>query len=99
MADQNVTRRYFVDSEWFLDDDGREVILQREVTRLQYQKLKDRRRTACQAPISTEKRCVMYMVNGKERRTPWFYREEIAQRALKVMQTKYGERNCLIYVD
>lgn len=99
MAEQTVARRYLVVSEVTFGDGDEQVTSYREVTRQQHQKIKDRMRTACQAPISSEKSCVMYRVNGKEKRTPWFYREETIQRALKLMQARYGERQCGIYVD
>lgn len=62
-------------------------------------KKRDRTRTACQVPLSSEKLCVLYVVNRKERRSPWFYTPERARHALALMQAKYGARNCILYRD
>ena len=92
MADQTVTRGSFECSD-------SPVLHYAEQTPLERRKERDRIRTACQAPISQSKKRVMYLVNGRERRSPWFYRDETTHRAFKLMQAKYGERNCIIYVD
>jgi hypothetical protein len=60
---------------------------------------RDKRRTALQAPLSQTKLCVLYLVNGRERSSPWFYRDETARKALELMQAKYGVRNCILYRD
>lgn len=61
--------------------------------------LETKGRTALQAPLSQTKRCVLYVVNGRERRSPWFYRDETARKALELMQAKHGVRNCMLYRD
>lgn len=58
---------------------------------------RDQMRTAIQAPLSDKKQCVLYLVNGRERRSPWFYREETARRALTLMQAKHGR--AILYRD
>jgi len=63
------------------------------------QRARDRTRTALQSPISQNKLCVMYMVNGRERRSAWFYTEERARQALVLTRAKYGARNCILYRD
>lgn len=65
---------------------------------IEQQRLKDRDRTARQAPIGWP-RCVMYLKNGKEHRTAWFSKEENAQRALEIMRAKYGAKKAIIYLD
>jgi hypothetical protein len=60
------------------------------MTPLQRQRLRDKERTAVQAPISGAKRCVLYRKDGIEKRTPWFYTAERASRALAIMQARYG---------
>lgn len=52
----------------------------------------------CQAPIRSPNYRVMYLKEGKEHRTAWLSRER-AQRALVVMQAKYGKQKAVIYVD
>ncbi len=42
------------------------------------------------APISAEKCCVVYMVNGKERRSPWLYSLERGERALAILKARHG---------
>lgn len=56
-------------------------------------------RQALQAPIASPRFKVMYLVNGKERESPWLYREDHAKRGLAMMQAKYGAKNAIIYVD
>lgn len=51
-----------------------------------------------QAPIHAPQYCVMYLKAGKEKRTAWMSRER-AHKALHIMQTKYGERNAIVYMD
>ncbi|MGM0571884.1 MAG: hypothetical protein ACQET2_14285 [Pseudomonadota bacterium] len=59
----------------------------------------DRDRHVFQPPLSRTKRCVMYLANGRERRSPWFYTPRIAQRALEAMKRKYGQRNAILLLD
>jgi hypothetical protein len=42
---------------------------------------------------------VIYLVNGRERRSHWIMRASIAQTALATIQAKYGERSAIIYFD
>lgn len=60
---------------------------------------RDKLRTAMQAPISAPMYCVLYLKNGRERRSPWFYRRDHALTALELMQAKYGKKNAIIYLD
>lgn len=60
---------------------------------------KDRLRTYLQAPISAPMYCVLYLKNGREHQSPWFYRRDHAQTALEMMQAKYGKKNAIIYLD
>ncbi|MBA1238718.1 hypothetical protein G7015_09540 [Pseudomonas kunmingensis] len=60
--------------------------------------VKDRTRTAIQAPIGRPK-CVIYLKDRKEHRTAWFSSQERAQQALEIMQAKYGTKNAIIYLD
>ncbi len=60
---------------------------------------RDRLRTALQQPISAPRFRVMYLVNGRERKSAWLYDSARAKRGLGMMQAKYGERNAIIYVD
>lgn len=83
----------------YIDEAGRMVPRYREVTALEARIARDKRRTAVQAPISQTKLCVFYLVNGRERRSPWFYRDETARRALALMQAKYGQRNAILFRD
>ena len=46
-----------------------------------------------------ERFLVLYLVNGRERRSPWFYSKERARMALALMRKRYGDRNAIIYVD
>lgn len=69
------------------------------MTPQQRQRERDRMRTVMQMPISTPRYRVMYMANGKERRSAWLYREQNAKQGLALMRAKYGERNAIIYVD
>ena len=43
--------------------------------------------------------CVLYLKDRKELRTPWFRSYARAREALKLMQTRYGKRNAILYVD
>jgi len=63
------------------------------------QRLKDRRRTATQTPIAAPKYRVIYLANGRERLSPWLYKQELANKALGMMQSKYGPRSAIIFVD
>lgn len=69
------------------------------MTPQQRQRERDRLRTVLQQPISTPRYRVMYLVNGRERKSAWLYNSDHAQRGLRMMQSKYGERNAIIYVD
>lgn len=60
---------------------------------------RDRLRTALQAPIGPLRICVLYLVNGEERRTPWLHSRERAQEALCILQAKYGEGRAVLYRD
>ena len=60
---------------------------------------RDRVRAPLQAPIGPVRICVLYLVNGQERRTPWLHSRERAQTALRIMQAKYGARNVCLYRD
>ena len=99
MATQTVTRQLFGVCGGFVDESGQMVQKYRQLTPLEHRKERDRRRTACQAPISQTKLCVLYLVNRRERRSAWFYTEERARKALELMQAKYGARNCILYRD
>lgn len=68
-------------------------------TALEKQLERDRLRTVMQPPISAPCYRVLYLVNGRERKSAWLYTEERAERGLRMMQAKYGERNAIIYVD
>jgi hypothetical protein len=59
----------------------------------------DKAREALQAPISAPAYKVMWLANGKQKQSPWLYRKENAQRALSLVQLKYGKQNAIIYVD
>ena len=54
--------------------------------------------TPLQAPVTAPMCCVLYLENGREKRTAWMSRER-AQKAATLMQAKYGERNAIVYVD
>lgn len=69
------------------------------MTPQQRQRERDRIRTVMQTPISTPRYRVMYLVNGCERKSAWLYNRERAQKGLRLMQAKYGERNAIIYHD
>jgi hypothetical protein len=47
-------------------------------------------RSGTGAPISAEKCCVIYQVNGEDRRSPWFYSLERGERALAILDDRYG---------
>lgn len=59
----------------------------------------DRARHVFQPPLSRTKRCVVYVVNGRERRSPWFYTDTGARQALEAMKQKYGERSAFLFRD
>lgn len=44
-----------------------------------------------QAPISSPRFCVLYLRDGREKSTPWFSNGGNAQRALALMQQRYGK--------
>lgn len=69
------------------------------MTPQQRQRERDRIRTAMQTPISTPRYRVMYLVNGRERKSAWLYDHDRAKQGLRLMQAKHGERNAIIYVD
>jgi hypothetical protein len=56
-------------------------------------------RNRWQAPIAAPRYIVHFLKEGKEHTTPWFHSSDKAQKALKLMQDKYGARNCIIVVD
>lgn len=56
------------------------------------------RTTRSQAPVTAPKCCVLYLENGREKRTAWMSREQ-AHKALAIMKAKYGERNAIVYLD
>lgn len=43
------------------------------------------------APISGEKCCVLYLVNGKEKRSPWLYSLAHGERALAILKARHGQ--------
>lgn len=63
------------------------------------QRMRDRVRTALQAPISQYKACVLYVEDRVEKQTPWFYTPQRAQKALEIMQAKHGFKSCTLYRD
>lgn len=56
-------------------------------------------RARWQAPIAAPRYKVHYLKQGREHKSAWLHSEEKAQKALKLMQDKYGQRNCIIVVD
>lgn len=42
---------------------------------------------------------VLFLVNKRERKSPWFYSHERAQKAFDILTAKYGKRSAIIYVD
>ncbi|WP_041656147.1 hypothetical protein [Marinobacter nauticus] len=56
------------------------------------------RTTSIQPPVTAPKCCVLYLENGREKRTAWMSRER-AHEAATLMRAKYGERNAIVYVD
>lgn len=64
------------------------------MSELEKQLERARLRTARQAPVSRYR--VMYLVNGRERKSAWL-NEQRAEVGLRMMQAKYGERNAIIY--
>ncbi len=59
----------------------------------------DKAREALQAPISAPKYKVMWLAKGIEKKSPWLYQREHAQRALSLVQAKHGKQNAIILVD
>ena len=57
-----------------------------------------RNRTACQTPIASPRFCIVYLVGGKERATPWLHSRERAALALEIVRRKY-DANAVIYRD
>jgi hypothetical protein len=80
---------------WQKNDRGREP-KKRQMVRLEKG---GSSRTNMQTPISAPMYRVLYLVNKKEKQSPWLYRLENAKAALAMMQAKYGQRNAIIYVD
>ena len=68
-------------------------------TALEKRRERDRLRTVFQQPISAPRYCVMYLANGRERKSAWLYNLDRARKGLQMMQAKYGDRNAIIYVD
>ncbi|BCG22044.1 hypothetical protein TUM18999_02350 [Pseudomonas tohonis] len=60
---------------------------------------RDRLRTAMQAPISAPRYRVLYLKDGKEKHSAWFYKHDYARVALQLMQKKYGDKKAIIYID
>ncbi len=60
---------------------------------------RDRLRTVLQAPIAAPRYLVMYLVNGRERRSAWLHNKERAKNGLRLMQAKCGDRNAIILMD
>jgi len=52
----------------------------------------------CIEEASMTKYCVLYLVAGRERRSPWFLDQARAQRALEIIKRRYGDR-AIIYWD
>ncbi|MFT3818275.1 MAG: hypothetical protein QM750_11685 [Rubrivivax sp.] len=52
-----------------------------------------------QAPIAAPRYCVLYLVSGKERASPWLYRRDHALVALAALQRRYGDRNAVLLAD
>jgi hypothetical protein len=59
----------------------------------------DQLRHALQAPIAAPRYRILYLENGKEKGSPWLYRNDHARTALRVLQRRVGDRNAIIYVD
>lgn len=68
-------------------------------TALEERRERDRLRTVLQQPISSPRYRVMYLVNGRERKSAWLYNDVNARKGLQMMQAKYGNRKAIIYVD
>ena len=66
---------------------------------LEKQRERDRLRTVLQQPIAAPRYRVMYMVNGRERKSAWLHDRARAGVGLQMMLAKYGERSAIIYVD
>jgi len=43
--------------------------------------------------------CVLYLVNKKELRSPWFYSHDRVKQAFDIITRKYGTGNTIIYRD
>lgn len=43
------------------------------------------------ASISAERCCVLYLVNGKEKRSPWIHSLERGERALAILKARHGQ--------
>lgn len=65
----------------------------------QRQREKDKKRTALQSPISQTKLCIFYLKNHVQHKSPWFYSNDRANKALEILRAKYGESNAIIYRD
>lgn len=59
----------------------------------------DHARHALQSPISYEKNRVIYLVSGREKRSPWYYRIEHGRAALNIIRSKYGQNNAILFRD
>lgn len=59
----------------------------------------DNTRTALQAPISEPAYRVLWLVNGKEKKSPYLYKEEHAKQLLTTLRIKHGEKNAIIYIN
>ncbi|MFT4047932.1 MAG: hypothetical protein QM661_14745 [Solimonas sp.] len=71
------------------------------ITKLHEHRAAQVRRRRIEARLAADfdslKRCVLYCVNGKELRTPWFHNRDRARQALAIIKRKYGEAT--IYID
>jgi hypothetical protein len=56
-------------------------------------------RARWQAPIAAPRYKVHYLKNGREHTSPWLHSSDKADKALMLMQKKYGVRNCIFVVD
>ena len=65
----------------------------------QRQREKDKKRTALQSPISQTKLRIFYLKDHVEHKSPWFYSNDRANKALEILRAKYGESNAIIYRD
>lgn len=69
------------------------------MTPMQRRRLRDQGRTAAQAPIAAPIYRVLYLKDGREHASPRFYSRDHAKAAQRLMQTKYGERNVVLFID